>query len=242
MITSKEEYLSKLADIQLMRDGNYFRPIPESEKIYKIDLNSRTIEAPRMLSVVNDHEAEIIYFEVDRFFDFQDLYQTTCLIVYNNAAGEHYIYNVPCMDAVTKRNENKILIPWFINQNATYKKGTIKFAFKFYIIDPLSLEFKYVLNTQPATTQVVEGLEPSYTEANATAAADYTAGKWPEVYQNYFVKNSKNRFEHASQNYQTTETYYLLTEESRISDGTRLEVIFQEAQKLSREGVKWVEL
>ena len=35
MITSKEEYEKKLIEIQLMKDRNYFTPIPESEKIYK---------------------------------------------------------------------------------------------------------------------------------------------------------------------------------------------------------------
>ena len=66
MITPKEEYLSKLGQIQLAnQNGTYFQ-IPEIEQVYKIDLNTRRCEAPSHLSVTDDHQAEILFFEVDR--------------------------------------------------------------------------------------------------------------------------------------------------------------------------------
>jgi hypothetical protein len=55
MITPKEEYLSKLGQIQLAnQNGTYFQ-IPEIEQVYKIDLNTRRCEAPSHLSVTDDH-------------------------------------------------------------------------------------------------------------------------------------------------------------------------------------------
>jgi hypothetical protein len=96
-----------------------------------------------------------LFFEVDRFFDQKDLAQTTCLISYITAANESFIYPIPCMDLVTKADENKILMPWVISSDVTWRAGTVKFAFKFYEINTGTLEFTYVLNTLPATTKVL---------------------------------------------------------------------------------------
>ena len=242
MITSKEEYASKLVEIQLMKDENYFAPIPESEKIYQIDLNARSAEAPSALSVTNDHEAEIIYFEVDRFFDMQDILETTCLITYVNAAGEKFVYNVPRYDAVTKAREGKVLIPWVVGQNVTRKAGTVKFAFKFYIIDLHSLEFTYLLHTTPATTRVLQGLDPEYTVATESAAADNTAGKWEQVKNNYFILVN-GRYVHPTGAFNSKETYYLLVEEARISDAAKIDAIYQEFKNHNESyTLKWVEV
>ena len=242
MITSRSEYLSKLAEIQVAKDLDYYQPIPETEKIYQVNLNERTIEAPKHLSVTNDHEAEIIFFEVDRYYDLQDLMQTTCLITYVNAAGEPFIYNVPRLDGMTKRDEGKIIIPWVVGQDAVIKAGIVRFSLQFYIIDPISLKFTYKLNTEPAQTRVLQGLEPSYTEANEAAAADYKAGSWGTKYKDYFVKDAKSRFIHASSTYDANTTYYLRTEEARIPDGMRLEAIYQKLQELNRSALKWVDI
>ena len=37
MITSRSEYLSKLAEIQVAKDLDYYQPIPETEKIYQVN-------------------------------------------------------------------------------------------------------------------------------------------------------------------------------------------------------------
>ena len=242
MITSKEEYEKKLIEIQLMKDRNYFTPIPESEKIYKIDLNARSAEAPFALSVTNDHEAEIIYFEVDRFFDVQDILETTCLITYINAAGETFVYNVPCYDAVSKAREGKVLIPWVVGQNVTRKAGTVKFAFKFYIVDTHTLEFTYLLHTIPSTTRVQQGLDPEYVVATEAAAADNAAGKWDSVKSNYFIFVN-GRYVHPSGAFNDKEIYYLLLEEARISDAAKIDAIYQEFKNnIESYTLTWVEI
>lgn len=247
MITPKNEYLSNLAQIQMGINGENYFPIPEAEKIHKIDLNTRIVEAPALLSVTNEHEAEILFFEVDRFFDNMDLLQTTCLINYVNAAGEHFIYSVPCVDAVTKRDEGKLLIPWVIESDVTWKAGTIKFAFQFYEINTGTLEFEYMLRTVPATTRVAQGLDTQYLEATEAAAADNAAGQWAIKHINYFIKISSPsgqsyRFQHALAVYNPSETYYKRAEEMRISDGTKLEAIYQQLDQLKKNSLKWVEI
>lgn len=246
MITPREEYLSNLAQIQrAITSENYF-PIPEAEKIYKIDLNTRRAEAPAHLSVTDDHEAEILFFEVDRFFDKKDLLYTTCIITYSNAAGENFIYPVPCMDAITKRDENKILLPWVISSDVTWAAGNIKFAFTFYEINAGTLEFLYVLNTVPSTTKVLQGMQFKYVDATERAAADYTSGNWGQKYINYFVKifntSGHYRYQHASAVYNDKEEYYMREEEFRIAEGTTFDALYQAISDLKKQTLKWVEI
>lgn len=246
MITSVQEYESKLAQIQQAITGENYFPIPEVEKIYKIDLDTRQVEAPATLSVTDDNQAEILFFEVDRFYDKQDLMYTTCVITYTNAANESFVYPVPCMDAITKRNDNKIIIPWVIGSDVTWKAGNVNFAFQFYIINPGTLEYLYLLNTAPAKTKVLQGLEFKYADATEAAAADYKAGNWSTKYKNYFVKvlltTGTYRYQHANPVYNSSETYYLRAEEARISDGTKLEAIYQQLDQLKKNALKWVEI
>ena len=244
MITSKKEYLSNLAEIQMGLSGEKYFPIPSAEKIYKINLDTRQIEAPAALSVTNDHEAEILFFEVDRYFDNMDLLNTTCLICYSNALNENFIYPVPCIDATTKREENKLLLPWVISSDVTWKAGTVKFAFQFYEINTGTLEFEYMLNTTPTTTKVLQGFEFKYIEATEKAAAD--KNDWAQKHINYFIKvaliTGHYRYQHAPAVYNENETYYLRAEEARISDGTKLEAIYQSLDQLKKNSLKWVEI
>lgn len=246
MITSHNEYLSKLGQIQRAITEEYYYPIPEAEKIYKIDLDTRQVEAPATLSVTEDNEAEILFFEVDRYFDKKDLAQTTCIINYVNASGEHFVYPIPCMDIITKAEENKILLPWVISSDVTWSAGTVKFAFKFYEINTGTLEFTYMLNTAVAQTRVLQGMQFNYVEATERAAADYVAGNWPTKHINYFIKVTNTaghyRYQHASANYDNKQIYYLREEEFRISDGTKLEAIYAKLDEIKKNALKWVEI
>lgn len=248
MITSQEEYLSNLAQIQLMRESNYYFPIPESEKIYKINLNTRAVEAPAHLSVVGDHESEIIYFEVDRYFDQKDLAQTTCIILYINAAKENLVYAVPCMDITSK--DGKIILPWVISSDVTWTAGNIQFAFQFYELDSETLEYIYMLNTKSATTSVLQGLSFGYIEATTQAAADFEAGVWGENNaKTYYIKITNStgycRYQVAPAEYSNSLTYYLRAEEEHISSGTSLESIYKRLGQLEKNAastLKWVEI
>lgn len=248
MVTPREEYLSKLGQIQLANQNGTYFPIPEAEKIYKIDLNTRRCEAPSHLSVTDDHMAEILFFEVDRYFDKQDLAAMTCVISYINASGEYYIYPVPCKDTTTYRDEGKMLIPWVIDNDVTWGAGTVKFAFKFYEINPETLEYSYALSTMPTTTKVLEGMRVHYVEATEQAAADNTAGKWAteQRYLNYYTKvvNSRGdyRYAHATDVFDSSAVYYRREDAFRISDTDKLDAIYAKLDELSRTGVKWVEV
>ena len=89
MKTSQKEYNELLYVIDDPNNSNgdtYYR-IPSDEPVYEINLDTRTVEVPEFLSVLDDHNAEVVWFKVDRFFDDVDLFGATCWIEYRNAIG-----------------------------------------------------------------------------------------------------------------------------------------------------------
>ena len=72
--------------------------LPAGEKLYSINLNTRIIEGPEDLGVLENHEADLLYFTVDRFYDNVDLSKMTCIIQYINAKKDRRIFAVPFVD------------------------------------------------------------------------------------------------------------------------------------------------
>ena len=87
MITSSHEYMQRLQDIQNQDNLKELVMLPSDEPRFIIDANSRTISIPddfSFLSVVNDHGAETVYFEIDRYFDQHDLSDEICVIQFRS--------------------------------------------------------------------------------------------------------------------------------------------------------------
>lgn len=180
MIVNANEYNSALASI---KDPNEYLPlirIPSNEPIYKIDLNTRSIEAPSYVGAYNDHNAEIIWFQVDRFYDNIDLYGNrnphngndslkrtgNCWIQYRNAKKEDFYYAAPMIITSDESAEEKILIPWVISQDVAKKSGTIEFSFQFFALsegedkdENAVRHFRYIINTRSAKTKVLDSLD-----------------------------------------------------------------------------------
>ena len=143
--------------------------IPSDRILYPIDLNTREINGPEVISIQDEHYAETIYFLVDRFYDNMDLAQTNCVIQYVVNDEEAYVYAVPFCDISTY--DGKIIIPWSVSLSATHNAGTIRYIVRFYLIsensifnkegvyDPSGAEFSYSLSTLPAFGIVRSSLE-----------------------------------------------------------------------------------
>ena len=161
MKVSPEEYNSML---HLIRNPNEYFPflrIPKDEPVYDIDLKTRTITVPEFLSVEKEHNAEIIWFKADRFYDDFDLYSCNCWILYSNVLKEDYFYAAPIMVIGEDFGVDKILIPWAIGESATRKGGTIEFSFQFFKLgtnDQGEKIFNFILNTRPAKGKVLPGI------------------------------------------------------------------------------------
>ena len=166
MTTVDNEYYQQLYHIQDENFPTHAVLLPSDEKIYQVNLKDRTVEVPEFLSVVDDHKAETVYFEMDRFFNYMDLTNLACVIQYINGNDDPYYYPVPFYDISTRSGfnkdgvwEDKLLIPWVIDGNATAYKGTIMFSIRFYKIDAANHHFLYNLTTKPVKTKILSGME-----------------------------------------------------------------------------------
>lgn len=166
MSTTNQSYIDALWEVQSAHPTLEHIPlIGKDEMILDVDLNSRTIKAPKFLSVQKDHQAETVYFRVDRYYEHQDLATKNCIIQYRTPDGKEYIYPVPSYDLRTYAvydpyehtdKASKILIPWVIQGAATATKGNLKFSIKFFKLSP-NKELIYDLNTQVAQSAILEG-------------------------------------------------------------------------------------
>ena len=117
MITNSQEYQDFLANIAIDDHGIYNPPnvlirIPTDEKIYEIDWESRSIEAPDFIGVETDHEAERVFFRMDRFVDSMDLSNCLGLIQFKNARREEYYQLISNYDTLSE--PGKIIFAWDI--------------------------------------------------------------------------------------------------------------------------------
>lgn len=160
MITDVKEYSELL---YLINDPNsidgepvYYR-IPSDEPIYEIDLNTREVQVPEFLSVLEDHNAEVIWFKVDRFYDDVDLYGSTCWIQYRNALKEEFVAVVKPR-VIVESNHDILYIPWPICGPATRAAGNITFSFQFFKMSEDQKRVFYSIHTKPATGKILHGL------------------------------------------------------------------------------------
>lgn len=185
MTTTPSDYLELLYRIQDPNRPTTFIQLPKDETIYEIDLNKRIINAPEFLSIEHDHNAETIYFKVDRYHDNIDLARSDIhvIIQYENASPRKeergYIYAPPFIDISTFADEDKIIIPWVIEGAATAYSGNVKFSFKFYKIEKETDDngetdyvYRFNLNTLVSSSKVLNGMDILETSGNYSYDAD----------------------------------------------------------------------
>ncbi len=161
MITGDVEYKEYLRTLNdSYNPPNILVRIPADEPIYDINLNTRVISPPKFIGVEADHEAEILYFKIDRYYDQIDLAQCMCMVQFRNAHNEEYVYIIPAYDTLSI--PGKMILPWDIQSPVTKYGGTVEFSFKFFKIDKASGELLYELNTQVCKTKVLVGWANKY--------------------------------------------------------------------------------
>lgn len=197
MLTSELEYV-QYKDIYLaIQEENgapdYAILVPSDERIYKIDLNNRTIEPPEFLGVQKDHRSETIYFRTPRFYDHIDLSTMTCIIQYINAKKERRIYAVPFVDVDTYKGYNEMLIPWVIDEGVAVAPGTVSFSMKFYRIDDSGSYYLYELNTLPAVSKVLTGITVDSGNIDGGPDQDYLADRADKILE--ILQRGAEKFE-----------------------------------------------
>ena len=175
MITSKEEYLQRLDDIQNQSQLKELVMLPSDEPRFIIDADSRTISVPdefTFLGVENDHAAETVYFEIDRYFDQHDLSTEMCVVQFESVSDEG-AYETVLSDGfypVTKIDidtvPGKILFGWTILSDVTAHNGIVKFSVRFYSLETNESgkkEFSYNFNTLPSSLPIKETINATGT-------------------------------------------------------------------------------
>lgn len=161
--TEKVDTLEQLYELQKQNaPSNVF--LPFAHNIYDIDLSTRKINGPEFISARRDHKSEIIYFKIDRYFDYMDLSNTICVIEYivpGDTKRVPHIYIVPFYDTSKFMSEGKMIFPWSVGGAATSREGTIEYAIRFYRIDGEGENRKlvYNLNTLPAKSKILPSIE-----------------------------------------------------------------------------------
>ena len=173
MKTSAEEYKSALKKLQ---DGTIKKitQLPSDESRFIIDSNSREITVPdefTFLGVKNDANAETIYFEIDRYFDAEDLSKHTIVVQYADTSDIQF--NSPIgVDVITDIDitsvPGKIIFGWTISHEVTFKSTEVAFAVRFYSIGDNN-KFSYSFNTLSKALPVLNTLDVTSSSLNKYA-------------------------------------------------------------------------
>ena len=173
MKTSAEEYKGALKKLQ---DGTIKKitQLPSDEPRFIIDSNSREITIPdefTFLGVKNDANAETIYFEIDRYFDAEDLSKHTIVVQYADTSNVQS--NSPIgVDVITDIDitsvPGKIIFGWTISHEVTFKSAEIAFSVRFYSIGDNN-KFSYSFNTLSKALPVLNTLDVTSSSLNRYA-------------------------------------------------------------------------
>lgn len=208
MITDSKEYIGFLKEIQDSGTTTY-SALPSTEPRFLINANERKITIPSefsFLAVRYDHQAETVYFEIDRYFGDVDLSQHTCIVQfvnkdeYGNVSNGYY--RIPVMDVTTV--DGKIIFGWLIENGATKYAGKIEFSVRFYSItgEGDEAKFLYNLNTIPSESTILDTLQVYGTEFSHPSEFEIWVAKITEI-----VKNIEQAEKHLTDKIEETEKY-----------------------------------
>lgn len=162
MITSVSEYRQRLYNIQTTTGSMKYTTLPSDEPRFVIDANTRTIKIPdtfAFLSVQYEHRAETIYFEIDRYFDNEDLSTHTCVVQFINGIGQNKNEGIyPVTDVDVDSVDGKIIFGWKIGNDATQFASDIYFSVRFYTLNS-DQSFLYNFNTIPASSTILKTID-----------------------------------------------------------------------------------
>ena len=138
--------------------GYHFLKLPLDEPHLKIDANTRTINTKDftgVLSVQGDEIAEIVFFEIDRYFDATDLAQMQIAIQWKNKEEDG---STPAFIRITKpisdEGDEKLIFGWPITSDITRVPGAVQFSVRFYDRNDDTEEMNYSFVTLPTTMNI----------------------------------------------------------------------------------------
>lgn len=145
--------------------ANKFYRLPLEEPTFKVDMDTRMIEVPTLfknngLGVKGDTNAEIIFFEMQRWYDTMDLAAQQCFVQWTNSSNK--------IEANKKGNSPVILFNevddvltfgWVITNNMTEQSGNLEFALRFFTLNEDQTQLNYSVSTQKASCAIKPALD-----------------------------------------------------------------------------------
>lgn len=173
-INDLESYFAHLHDLvhgpngeaegAVLEAGYIFLKLPDAaeEPHFQIDANKREIITKNfngVLSVQGDEIAEIVFFEIDRFFDATDLNEMDIAIQWSHKRnGEIYSSYTPAF--IKYIENNKLIFGWPITSEITSQSGPLTFAVRFYKKDPYDdTKLVYSFTTLEAVMNIGSSLQ-----------------------------------------------------------------------------------
>ena len=154
-----------------IQNGYKFLRLPVDEPRFIINANTREIIVPEEfkkngIAVIGDEAAEVLFFEVDRFYDAMDLAMLKTEIYWHNPSTPNDMNRTESFLNIVESNPNtgdeKLVFGWPISSNITREAGKITFSVRFYHEDEVNndgtVSIKYSLATLPQTVFVNNGL------------------------------------------------------------------------------------
>jgi hypothetical protein len=143
--------------------------MPLDEPLFEIDADRRVVTVPTVFSkngvgVKGDHQAETLYFRIDRYFDHQDLFNVDDIIInwQFRPASSSRNADVPLHTSLAFAPDDTydpghVVFGWVIEKDMTPERGTLSFSIGFvkYAEDDT---YYYALNTQTATVNINDAL------------------------------------------------------------------------------------
>lgn len=173
-INSFESYYANIIKIAELATDFHNAPykfflMPVDEPIFEIDANQRTIAVPSHFSkngvgVYGDHMAEVLYFSIDRYFDYQDLFSVDEIIINWQFRANGSSRNAQAGELKTSLAlapddtfiPGKVVFGWVITNEMTPSRGTLTFSVSF--VKHIGDQYEYVLNTRTASVAIQDSL------------------------------------------------------------------------------------
>lgn len=175
-ITTLAEYfhwlkeLSSVTTIDNEEYGRRFTRLPLDEPYFEINADDRSISIPagfkkNGIAVQGDDLAEIVYFKINRYFDYMDFNNCEIAIQWETPNGKDTNGNTvkakaSISEAYVRDIESEpgyLIFGWAISEALTHTSGNLKFSVRFYQMDEDN-KIAYNFNTLTANATVKTGL------------------------------------------------------------------------------------
>ena len=162
-ITTIEEYYSWIKNLGSI-DRKY-TILPLDEEHFSINANTRAITVPvdfkkNGIAVQGDEIAEIVYFKIDRYFDYMDFNNADIFIQWEAPKGKDGVVVKGFSREYVRDIESepgKLIFGWVLSDAITKNSGTLKFSVRFVQFRE-DEELEYSFSTLTASALIQPGL------------------------------------------------------------------------------------